>query len=104
MITYDEVLNMNYYAKAAFHGWVGGMRFRISKETDEAGGAVFRVYAWPGPYIFEKTADECKICTDFPFTEEGRCACVDWLNAQLTEHAELWPQERTAGVWKKNAP
>lgn len=99
MITYDEVLNLNYYKKTAYTGWTGGMRFLIRRETPEDGEAIFHVYAWPGPYIFDLTADEQKLEASFPFSEEGKKQAVDWLNLQLTEHADLWPEQKTAGVW-----
>ncbi len=83
MITCDEILNMNYYKKTSYTGWTGSMRFRISREASDDAEPVFRVYAWPAPYNFEHTDADQKICTDFPFTEEGRHQVVDWLNEQL---------------------
>lgn len=94
MITYDEILNMNYYQKTSYTGWTGGMRFLIRKEEKDD-GSVFGVYAWPGPYNFEKTDDDKKLNTNFPFTEEGRKSCVDWLNKQLEE--QEWPARKMAG-------
>ena len=84
MISYDEVLNMNYYQKAAFNGWTGRMRFRIGKYTDDGSEPVFRVYAWPAPYNYDSTSADSKICADFPFSEDGRRQAVDWLNNHQT--------------------
>ena len=49
MITYDEVLNLNYYKKTTYTGWLGGMRFKIKRETPEgsdgeAAEPIFRVW------------------------------------------------------------
>lgn len=99
MITYDEILNMNYYKKTTYTGWTGGMRFLIRKEDSEE-ESVFHVFAWPGPYIFDLVGEDKKLDATFPFTEEGRKQVVDWLNQQLTEHEDLWPQQKTAGVWR----
>ena len=89
MITYDEVLNMNYYKKTTFTGWTGKMRFRIGKHEEENTEPVLRVYAWPAPYNYETTPAESKICADFPFSEEGRKQAVDWLNDQATHNPLL---------------
>lgn len=32
MLTYDEVLNLNYYKKTTYTGWMDGMRFLIRRE------------------------------------------------------------------------
>lgn len=100
MITYDEVLNMNYYKKTSYTGWTEGMRFLIRRVEQEGSDPVFQAYVWPGPYIFDLAEDEKKFEATFPFTEEGRKQVVDWLNRQLTEKADLWPKQKTAGVWK----
>lgn len=101
MITYEEVLNMNYYKKAAYTGWMGGMRFLIKKEQpeavegEEAPAPIFHVWAWPGPYIYSETPAEKKYTAQFPFTESGKRQAVDWINAQYEEHAALWPKYKT---------
>ena len=95
MLTTDEVLNLNYYKKTTYTGWMGGMRFLIRRETPEEGDAIFHVWVWPGPYIFDLTADERKFDAVFPFTEEGKQQAVDWINAQFEEHKSLWPKRKT---------
>ena len=30
MLTYDDALNLNYYKKTTFTGWMNGMRFLIT--------------------------------------------------------------------------
>ena len=49
MLTYDDALNLNYYKKTTFTGWMGGMRFLIKRETPEDADAIFHVWIWPGP-------------------------------------------------------
>ena len=39
MLTFDEVLNLNYYKKTSYTGWINGMRFLIRREAPEEGDA-----------------------------------------------------------------
>lgn len=41
MLTADEVLNLNYYKKTSYTGWINGMRFLIRRESPEEGDAFF---------------------------------------------------------------
>ena len=56
MLTSDEVLNLNYYKKTSYTGWINGMRFLIRREAPEEGDAFFHAWVWPGPLIFSLTA------------------------------------------------
>jgi hypothetical protein len=86
MLTFDEVLNLNYYKKTSYTGWINGMRFLIKREAPEEGDAFFHAWVWPGPLIFSLTDDSLK--TDFtaPFSNEGKQQVVDWINAQYEDH------------------
>ena len=44
MLTFDDVLNLNYYKKTSYTGWINGMRFLIKQEETEEGDAIF--HAW----------------------------------------------------------
>lgn len=94
MLTSDEVLNLNYYKKTSYTGWINGMRFLIRREAPEEGDAFFHAWVWPGPLIFSLTDDSLK--TDFtaPFTNEGKQQVVDWINAQYEDHPEKWSHEK----------
>jgi hypothetical protein len=94
MLTTEEVLNLNYYQKASFSGWINGMRFLIKREVPEDGEALFHAWVWPGPLIFDLTAENAK--TDFtaPFSNEGKQAVVDWINTQYETYPERWSHER----------
>jgi hypothetical protein len=81
MITYDDILSLNFYKKEKFTGSCHGMRYRICKCESESGD-VFEVTAWNGPYIYSVTPDSEKTVASFPFTEEGKKQVVDWLNEQ----------------------
>ena len=35
MLTYDDALNLNYYKKTTFTGWMNGMRFLIKREEPD---------------------------------------------------------------------
>lgn len=92
MIEYKDVLSMGYYKSGQpFSGSYRGMRYRIVKaETEEEGGdTLLRATVWPEPYSFENTDDALKISRNFPFSDVGRKAAVDWIN-------ESWEK----GSWK----
>lgn len=82
MLTYDQALNLNYYKKTSFTGWMKPIRFIIQKETSEEGEDFFHAFVWPEPYIFSLTDDSLKIDTKAPFTEDGKKQIVDWINEQ----------------------
>lgn len=90
MLTYDDALNLEYYKKTSFTGWIGGMRFKIQKLEDE-----LHVWVWPGPYIFDLTPDEKKTENSFPFNIEGRNQAVDWINQQYEDNLANWPKKKT---------
>lgn len=90
MLSYDEALNLNYYKKTTFTGWMNPLRFLIKMEKAEDGDALFHAWVWPGPYIFDKTEDSLKIDTTAPFTEEGKRQIVDWINEQYDMHKDEW--------------
>lgn len=75
MLTYDDALNLNYYKKTTFTGWMNDMRFLIKREEpvlkeatedtpEEKGEPIFHAWIWPGPYIFDLTrSTPCKSTT-----------------------------------------
>ncbi len=76
----------------AFYGSHKGLRYRIGiepldnvfyKKPEEREGYLIRAYAWPEPFNFNTSKD--KVFKDFPFSEEGVCEAVDWLNEQYNE-------------------
>ena len=90
MLTYDEVLNLNYYKKTTYTGWMKPLRFLIKMEKPDEGDPVFHAWVWPGPYIFDLTKEELKLDRTAPFTEEGKKEIVDWINEQYTLHKDEW--------------
>lgn len=92
MITTEDVLNMNFYKKEKFTGSYKGMRYLLKKDILEIppdnsdvpteNRTIFRCYIWPGPYNFETTPDDKKLMAEFPFSEDGKQAAVDWMNEQ----------------------
>ncbi|MBE5890196.1 MAG: GNAT family acetyltransferase [Lachnospiraceae bacterium] len=100
MLTYDDALNMNYYKKAAFTGWMGGMRFVLKKvqpetpEGEDPKPPIFLASVWPGPYIFDKTPKEKITDETFSFDDEGRRAAVDWINEQYESRQAEWPKKK----------
>lgn len=65
------------------------MRYRMEKRTAEDTESL-QVVIWNGPYNFDVTEDSKKECQEFPFSEEGICQAVDWLNAKWEEQKERW--------------
>ena len=92
MIRTEDVLNMNFYKKENFTGSYKGMRYLLKKDTVELPSdnpdtptetkTIFRCYIWPGPYNFATTPDDQKLTAEFPFSEDGKQAAVDWMNEQ----------------------
>ena len=79
MLKREDVLSLGYLKKAVFRGSYRGMRFQMQKDTKEE-ETILKVYAWPEPFTFDKTADDLKVSQVFPFTTEGLDLAVDWLN------------------------
>lgn len=94
MLTYDEVLNLNFYKLSAYTGWINPLRFRIKMEKTEDGESIFRAWIWPGPYIFDAVDDDKKISHTAPFTQEGKQEIVDWINTQYEQYKDIWPKEK----------
>ena len=90
MLSYYDALNLNFYNKTSYTGWMNPIRFLIKKEKPEDGEPFFHAWVWPGPYIFEATDDSQKLEHTAPFTEKGKLQIVDWINAQYESHKNDW--------------
>ena len=82
-------VSLNFIKKEHVTGSFQGMRYRLIKDEDEILACI-----WPEPYNFIKTKDELKQYNRFPLDEEGKNACVDWLNEQIDVQAPLWKSAR----------
>lgn len=116
MLPYDDILNLNFYMKTSFTGWMGGMRFLIKREVpsvkkgeevNESGEIIpimenlppiFHVWVWPGPYIFDLTEESKKTDATFDFSEDGRKQVVDWINLQYESRLQEWPKRKTDSI------
>lgn len=99
-ITSEKTFQLTYYDYGQpFYGSCCGMRYRLardpmvnvygkSKEIKEDGKLIAIV--WPGPYAFDFTKEEDKTSAEFPYTEEGKEAAIQWLNEQYEQQKELW--------------
>ena len=94
MITYDEVLNLNFYKRSAYTGWINPLRFRIEMKKTEDGESIFHAWIWPAPYIFDLTDDNKKIKYTAPFTQDGKKEVVDWINAQYEQYKDIWSTKK----------
>ena len=90
MLTYDEVLNLNYYKKTSYTGWMKPLRFLIKMEKPEDSEPIFHAWVWPGPYIFDLTDDSLKLDKTAAFSEDGKRKIVDWINEQYDLHKDEW--------------
>ena len=76
---------LNFIKKEPVTGSYKGMRYRLSNAGEEIEACI-----WPEPYNYIKTADELKQYSRFELSEEGKNACVDWLNEQVDTQRKLW--------------
>ena len=73
-------LNIKALKKEPFSGSHHGMRYYLRTEGD-----TLSAFLYPEPWSFERTPEEEKEKKDFPFTQDGLNAAVDWLNAIYEE-------------------
>lgn len=74
------------------------MRYRMCKKEKEEGEKYLEAAIYPEPFCFEATAEEQKEFREFPFTEEGFDAAVEWLNRAYEEQQERW-EAAGRGKW-----
>ena len=76
-----------------FTGSYKGMRFRIVHPKKVEGQEdVIHVDVYPGPYCFEKTPDELKVHTTYPFSVDGYEEIVSYLNRYYEENMDKWEE------------
>ena len=99
-IELDDILGFNFFQYGSpYIGECGGMHFRLARnplenvvfnhdphKNDEE---LFDVTIWRGPYNYDKTRQK-KTTAQFPFTEDGRLAAVQWLNERYDERVDYW--------------
>ena len=90
MIDEKEILPFNFFAYGGvYSGSHGGMRYRIArigKKPDfQLEGSV-----WKGPYCYAAVSPEQRITQQFPYSEEGRSAAIEWLLQQYQAHLPTW--------------
>ena len=90
----SDLFHIPFYNKTQYTGSIKGMRYYIRKQ-EEDGENVFKVWIFPGPFCFDRTADELKESATFAFTEENIPVIADWLNAQYEARAGYWNQHQS---------
>lgn len=99
-IELDDILGFNFFQYGSpYIGECGGMHFRLARnplenvvfnhDPHKNDGALFDVTIWRGPYNYDKTRQK-KTTAQFPFTEDGRLAAVQWLNERYDERVDYW--------------
>ncbi len=94
MLKRSDLFHLSFYQKTHYTGSIKGMHYYIEK-TDENDSPQFKVWIFPGPFCFEKTADEAKESKTFDFTEESLESIVAWLNRQYQERESFWNQHKS---------
>lgn len=94
MLKSSDLFHIPYYNKTKFTGSISGMRYSIEKAT-EGDATVFKVWVFPGPFCFEKTADDVKYYQTFEFEEESLPKIADWLNKQYESRADDWNKHKS---------
>ncbi len=89
MIQRSDILSIPYLKKAVFTGSYQGMRYRLEKVAGEDSECL-RAAIWDAPYNFTVTPEEKKEYREFPFSEEGICMVVEWLNECWQREGERW--------------
>lgn len=94
MIDLHGDISIPFLKKSRFTGSYLGMRYLLQKaenvveeakdEEPAKAETVIRAVIWREPFNFEVTPDEQKHSRDFPFTQDGLWAAVDWLNEEHT--------------------
>ena len=98
MIDLHGQAGLPYINRGVYSGSYKGMRYRMCKKETEEKGKYLEVVIYPEPFCFEKTREEEKQYTDFPFTEEGFEEAVSWLNQEYEKQKNRWTAAEKA-VW-----
>lgn len=93
MIQRSDILSIPYMKKAVFTGSYQGMRYRLEKVRTEEEEQL-QAAIWDAPYSFDVTPEKRKEYQCFPFSEEGICQAVDWLNDKWQQQPERWQKAR----------
>lgn len=87
MVVREELLALEFYKSRPFKGSDKGIRYMVQNvkkklSEDEAGEEInlLKAYIWPEPFCFEATNDNLKQSSEFPFSEEGLCQAIEWIN------------------------
>ena len=78
-------LNIKALKKEPFSGSYHGMRYYLRTADD-----TLSVFLYPEPWSFERTPDEEKEQKDFPFSQEGLDAAIDWINQSYEAKRPYW--------------
>lgn len=90
MIKYTDVMPISFLKMESFTGSSGGfsgLRYKLEKKdiviNEETGEkkVYLTAHAWKGPYAYDKIKEEDMTTKHYEFSEEGRCAAIDWLNS-----------------------
>lgn len=83
--------SLNHYEYGeAYYGSCQSVYYRLGIEplenvhwtpVDKRGPHTLRAYVWEGPYSYHDTEEE-KQHQDFPYSEEGLEAAIQWIEAQ----------------------
>ena len=81
----EKTIPLNYIKKRELPGSDRGIRFMFraeEKEENEEKVKVLVVYLWPEPYGFAATDPSLIRSKEFPLSDEGRLAGINWINEE----------------------
>lgn len=90
----SDILPIPFLRKSPFTGSFEGMRYRLERIEGEDGAEALLAQIWEGPYCFDVSTEEQRQTAEFPFSEEGICQSVDWLNECWGREIERWRKAR----------
>lgn len=86
MIQREQLYVLSYYKKNTYMGSDGPLYYRIylAKNTDseEETKPQLEAVCWPGPFIYDKTAEEQKHFKRFDYSEKGMKQIIEWLTSE----------------------
>lgn len=101
-IKVEDILPFSFFQYGKpYTGSCQGMHFRIAREPmentffdknpDKDKDAKLMATIWRGPYNSVTTTEE-KTVELFEYSNEGRMALIEWLEAKYIENAEFWKE------------
>ena len=80
-------LSPKFLKREAYSGSHSGMRYTLKVNGDQITG-----YIYPEPWCLEATPEDKRRIQEFPFSQEGVDAAIQWLNNTYEAERSFWNQ------------